>query len=90
MKFTILDVYPRKAHRLIKDTAGGYGTGNNFGKNFFSKILNIYVDSKIGMPAMETMYISSKIEINENVESLNVSNTAAIIFHKIFNYRNNL
>ena len=35
MKFTILDVYPRKAHRLIKDTAGGYGTGNNFGKIFF-------------------------------------------------------
>ena len=62
MKFTILDVYPRKAHRLIKDTAGGYGTGNNFGKNFFSKLLNIYVDSKIGMPAMETMYISSIIK----------------------------
>ena len=60
MKFTILDVYPRKAHRLIKDTAGGYGTGNNFGKNFFK--LNIYVDNKIGIPAMETMYISSIIK----------------------------
>ena len=34
MKFVILDVYPQKNHRLIKDTAGGYGTGNNFGDNF--------------------------------------------------------
>tara|TARA_B100000214_G_scaffold373171_1_gene352948 strand:+ start:143 stop:1513 length:1371 start_codon:yes stop_codon:yes gene_type:complete len=59
MKFVILDVYPDRRHRLIKDTAGGYGTGNNFGKNFFSKFLNIYVDNSIGMPAIEIMYISS-------------------------------
>ena len=59
MKFVIVDVYPIKNHRLIKDTAGGYGTGNNFGKGFFSKLLNIYVDNNIGMPAIEIMYISS-------------------------------
>ena len=40
MKFVILDVYPKKNHRLIKDTAGGYGTGNDFGNSLFSKILN--------------------------------------------------
>ena len=40
MKFIILDVYPEKNHRLIKDTAGGYGTGNNFGQSLFSKLLN--------------------------------------------------
>ena len=67
MKFVILDVYPTKKHRLIKDTAGGYGTGNNFGNNFFSKLLNIYVDTKIGMPAMETMYISSILKKNHYV-----------------------
>ena len=67
MKFVILDVYPQENHRLIKDTAGGYGTGNNFGKNLFSKLLNIYVDSKIGMPAMEIMYISSILKINNDV-----------------------
>ena len=59
MKFVILDVYPIKNHRLIKDTAGGYGTGNNFGTGLFSKLLNIYVDNNIGMPAIEIMYISS-------------------------------
>ena len=67
MKFVILDVYPQENHRLIKDTAGGYGTGNNFGKNLFSKLLNIYVDSKIGMPAMEIMYISSILKIDNDV-----------------------
>ncbi|CAO6125490.1 COG1032 Fe-S oxidoreductase [Candidatus Pelagibacterales bacterium] len=59
MKFVILDVYPKQSHRLIKDTAGGYGTGNDFGKNFFSKLLNIYVDASIGMPQIEIMIISS-------------------------------
>ena len=59
VKFVILDVYPTKNHRLIKDTAGGYGTGNNFGKTIFSKILNKYVDNNIGMPPIEIMYISS-------------------------------
>jgi len=67
MKFVIVDVYPNKNHRLIKDTAGGYGTGNNFGKNFFSKLLNVYVDSNIGMPAIEIMYISSILKKNNDV-----------------------
>jgi tRNA A37 methylthiotransferase MiaB len=67
MKFVIVDVYPNKNHRLIKDTAGGYGTGNNFGKNFFSKLLNVYVDSSIGMPAIEIMYISSILKKNNEV-----------------------
>ena len=67
MKFVILDVYPHENHRLIKDTAGGYGTGNNFGKNLFSKLLNFYVDSKIGMPAMEIMYISSILKKDHEI-----------------------
>lgn len=67
MKFVIVDVYPNKNHRLIKDTAGGYGTGNNFGDSFFSKILNIYVDNNIGMPAIEIMYISSILKENNEV-----------------------
>ena len=39
IKFVILDVYPNKKHRLIKDTAGGYGTGNDFGNTFFSRLV---------------------------------------------------
>ena len=69
MKIAILDVYPFINHRLIKDTAGGYGTGNNFGDTFFSKILNKIVDRMIGMPPMFLMYISSifKEDKNNNV-----------------------
>ena len=67
MKFVILDVYPNKKHRLIKDTAGGYGTGNDFGNTIFSKILNMYVDNNIGMPAIEIMIISSILKKNHKV-----------------------
>jgi len=67
MKFVILDVYPDKKHRLVKDTAGGYGTGNDFGNSFFSKILNKYVDQSIGMPAIEVMIISSILKKDNEV-----------------------
>ena len=58
MKFVILDVYPDKKHRLVKDIAGGYGTGNDFEVHFFQSFL-IYVDQSIGMPAIEVMIVSS-------------------------------
>ena len=67
MKFVILDVYPDKKHRFIKDTAGNYGTANDFGNNFFSKLLNIYVDRNIGMPSIEIMVISSILRENNDV-----------------------
>ena len=67
IKFVILDVYPAKKHRLIKDTAGGYGTGNDFGNTFFSKLLNIYVDTNIGMPSIEIMIISSILKKGHKV-----------------------
>ncbi len=67
MKFVILDVYPEKRHRLIKDTAGGYGTGNDFGNTLFSRLLNVYVDGNIGMPAIEIMIISSILKKSNSV-----------------------
>ena len=73
MKFIILDVYPDKKHRLIKDTAGGYGTGNDFGKTLFSKLLNIYVDTNIGMPAIEIMIISSILKNKHKAKLIRVN-----------------
>ncbi len=67
MKFTILDVYPKKKHRIVKDTAGGYGTGNDFGNSLFSKLLNLYVDSNIGMPSIEIMIISAILKKQNHV-----------------------
>jgi len=59
MKFLILDVYPSDDWRLVKDTAGGYGTGNDFGSNLFSQIINKFVSKMISMPPMYAVYIHS-------------------------------
>ena len=67
MKFLILDIYKNDNWRLVKDTAGGYGTGNDFGDSFFSKFLNVYVDQSIGMPAIEVMIISSILKQDNEV-----------------------
>ena len=85
MKFVILDVYPPKRHRLIKDTAGGYGTGNDFGTTIFSKLLNLYVDKNIGMPSIESMYISSilkkrnEVYYTRNIDDKNINDSDYII-----------
>ena len=50
ISFCLLDCYPENNIRMCKDTAGGYGTGNNFGKTLLSKILNIFTQSQIHQP----------------------------------------
>jgi len=62
MKFLILDVYPNDDWRLVKDTAGGYGTGNDFGTGIFSKIINKFVSKMIAMPPMYAIYVYSIIK----------------------------
>ena len=62
MKFLILDAYPSDDWRLVKDTAGGYGTGNDFGNSFFSKLINKFVSKMIAMPPMYAMYVHSIIK----------------------------
>ena len=50
MKFLILDPYTNNNWRLVKDTAGGYGTGNDFGNSMISKGINKFVSKVISMP----------------------------------------
>tara|TARA_B100000963_G_C22609527_1_gene664185 strand:- start:348 stop:1706 length:1359 start_codon:yes stop_codon:yes gene_type:complete len=59
MNFLILDIYPNDDWRLVKDTAGGYGTGNDFGNSIFSKAVNFFVSKMISMPPMYALYIHS-------------------------------
>ena len=59
MKFLIVDIYTKDNWRLVKDTAGGYGTGNDFGDSIFSKIINKFVSKVISMPPMYAMYVFS-------------------------------
>ena len=67
ISFCLLDCYPQDNIRMCKDTAGGYGTGNDFGNTLFSKLLNIYVDTNIGMPSIEIMIISSILKKSHTV-----------------------
>ena len=62
MNFLILDVYPNDNWRLVKDTAGGYGTGNDFGNNFVGKLMNYFVSKLITMPPMSAIYVHSIIK----------------------------
>ena len=57
MKFLILDIYKNDNWRLVKDTAGGYGTGNDFGSSIISKLINSLVSKMINIPPMYSMYI---------------------------------
>ncbi len=59
MKFLIVDNYTGNNWRLVKDTAGGYGTGNDFGNSIFSKSINKFVSKSISMPPMYAMYVFS-------------------------------
>ena len=95
MKFLILDIYTNDNWRLVKDTAGGYGTGNDFGNSFFSKLLNKFVAKSISMPSMYTMYIFSilkeknikveytrKFDLNEIKDSDYIILPTSIICHE--------
>ena len=56
MNILIADIYLTDNWRLVKDTAGGYGTGNNYGDTVFSKILNKFLGSMISMPPISSIY----------------------------------
>ena len=62
LNFLILDVYPNDNWRIVKDTAGGYGTGNNFGHNFLGRLMNFFVSKLITMPPMFAIYVNSIIK----------------------------
>ena len=62
LKICIIDIYKNNNHRLVKDTAGGYGTGNDFGNSFFTNILNLFVSKMIAMPPMHAMYTFSVLK----------------------------
>jgi anaerobic magnesium-protoporphyrin IX monomethyl ester cyclase len=69
MNFFILDPYTNNNWRLVKDTAGGYGTGNDFGDNILAKGLNKFVSKMISMPPMYSMYVFSILKnMNFHVE----------------------
>ncbi len=95
MKFLILDPYTNDNWRLVKDTAGGYGTGNDFGNSIFSKLINFFVSKMISMPPMYAIYIYSilikrkcEVEYTRSIKKTNLEDfdyiimTSSIICHE--------
>ena len=56
MSIIILDVYQNNSWKIVRDTAGGHGTGNDFGKRILPSLLNTFVSKIIVMPLMYAMY----------------------------------
>ena len=85
MKFLILDPYTNDNWRLVKDTAGGYGTGNDFGNSLFSKAINVFVSKMISILRC-TQFIffqyqdrGCEVDYSRNVNKVNLNDYDYII-----------
>ena len=61
MKILILDVYPKTNYRISKDQNGGYGTANNYGKNFISRVLKLLVKNLVDFPPLYSVYVAGEL-----------------------------
>ena len=61
MRILILDVYPDTPYRISKDQNGGYGTANNYGNGFFSKLLRSVVKNSIDFPPLYSVYVIGEL-----------------------------
>ncbi len=59
MKILIVDIYPKKNFRLIKDTNGAYGTGNDFGDGLFTRFLKYITKKNLFWPTIYSAYTLS-------------------------------
>ena len=62
MKIVILDPYKKSNAKINKDQAGGYGTSNEFGDNFFNSILSYFVKKLIQYPPLYVAYSISVLK----------------------------
>ena len=66
-KILVLDVYKNVDYRISKDTSGGYGTGNDFGNSFVSKILKKKMKSMSDWPPLFAAYTHSVLRKKNQV-----------------------
>ena len=64
MKILFLDPYPKKDHRISKDTSGGYGTGNDFGYSLIPSILKKLLINNSKWPPLFAAYAFSALKKN--------------------------
>lgn len=56
MKITILDLYPNISARISKDTNGGYGTVNRYGKGLIPRLLTRVKAKSVDWPPLSSIY----------------------------------
>jgi anaerobic magnesium-protoporphyrin IX monomethyl ester cyclase len=59
MNILILDPYRKADYRISKDTNGGYGTANNFGKDLIPRILKYLLKKNSDYPSLQVAYTYS-------------------------------
>ena len=67
LKILLLDIYPNKNYRISKDQNGGYGTANDYGDNFFLKLLSLYIKKTIDYPPLFAAHAIAELQ-NNNFE----------------------
>tara|TARA_B100001063_G_C16767408_1_gene559518 strand:- start:2049 stop:3365 length:1317 start_codon:yes stop_codon:yes gene_type:complete len=72
MKILLVDLYPDRDFRLIKDTNGSYGTGNDFGNSILCKVFKRLSKKNLFWPTTTTAYTMSVLkEVGHDVEYSN-------------------
>jgi hypothetical protein len=61
MKILLLDIYPDVNYRISKDQNGGYGTVNDYGDSWFSKILKLFVKNSIDFPPLYAVQVCGEL-----------------------------
>ncbi len=64
LKILLLDIYPNKNYRISKDQNGGYGTANDYGDNFFLKLLSLYIKKTIDYPPLFAAHAIAELQNN--------------------------
>ena len=64
MKILMLDIYPDVDYRICKDNNGGFGTGNDLGDTFVSKILKFYLKRSMDFPPLS--FVSTMGQLRKN------------------------
>ncbi len=67
IKILVLDVYPKVNYRISKDQNGGYGTANDYGDSFLSKILKLIVKGSVDFPPLYCVQVCGEL-LNMNYD----------------------
>ena len=52
MNILFIDPYPDVNYRISKDQNGGFGTANDYGDDFFSRIISFFVKKSVNFPSL--------------------------------------